>query len=171
MGTQPEEEREMTSGRNDAGSAERAVKVPLPANGVSWNLVVCAASPDGPLYPMATTQDDSVQVFSQAAGWVGVHSGDGESFYLMQGGRYLSTIAVPLPYKNDCLTMTADVAQAARLIPYGIGDYCYLHLKGTKSHFTLDTRGYVTLFESLQKVNDYPWFQYFDFAQMFPPPP
>lgn len=162
----------MTSGKIEAGSRERAVKVPLSGNGVSWNLVVCAASPDGSLYPAATSQENSVQVLvAQAAGWVGQHTGDGESFYLMQGGQYLSTNAVPLPYKNDCLTMTADVAQAARLIPYGIGDFCFLHLKGTKSYFTLDTRGYVTLFESLQKVNDYPWFQYFDFAQMFPPSP
>jgi hypothetical protein len=113
----------------------------------------------GTFSPTPTSDQASVQVINGAPAWTVTPYGPG--MVISIDGQYLSTRTVFLQYKNDCLTTTPDITQAAVMMPYWTGpNVGYLSLVGSNTVLTLDTRGYVTQFEPLQPGNGYPYFQY-----------
>lgn len=107
--------------------------------------------------------DNSVQVTPTAQTWMVTPANPddpSQGYTLSADGKYLSTQTVYLPYKNQCLVVTPDPAQAARVLPVVSGTTYYFQLVGSNNVLTLDTRGYVTQFEPLAQTNDYPYFQH-----------
>ncbi len=121
------------------------------------------ASIGGSLYYAQPQADSTIQLSTSETVWTltPVDSRNPTAgCRLSIGQQYLSSATKYIEYKNYCLTVVSDISSSAVVVPILEGSTYVLALLGTDKYLTLDTRGYVTQFETFAPLNDYPYFQH-----------